>query len=384
MNIQIVYRNYIPLYSGYCSFWLSKINGLNFIIPKTNPLLRKFYVLYRIINKLPVVNSVIAFSQKYFFREPDSDGIDLYFFTGMLPQTKIIKPFVVDFEHIRALFNFGIITEQKKEEVFKVLNDDSCKWILPWSEAAKNTLMKCYPKDFNKLTSKVKVIYPALPIYKNIYKNQIDHSIVKNNSHRKFLFIGKEFRRKGLLETLNAFLILISKHNDIEIHCVATVPINIKKQFKHKNIYFYNSSFSQEELIKKFFLTCDVFILPTHADTFGMVLLEALACGMPVITTDQFAAKEIIDDGLNGILLKSNVLPLNNTLFPKILRSDIEYSNPEQYLINTIVKRVDELCENWSKVDEMKLHSIQNFKVDGKFSIDSRNEILRKLLTTNS
>ena len=384
MNIQVVYRNYIPLYSGYCSFWLSKINGINFIIPKTISFLSKFYVLYRVINKLPVVNSIISFAQKKLFREPENDSIDLYFFTGMLPQTKLNKPFVVDFEHIRALFNFGIITEQKKEEIFQVLNDDSCKWILPWSEAAKHTLMKCYPKEFNKLSSKVKMLYPALPIYKNIYKNQIDHSIVKKNSHRKFLFIGKEFRRKGLLETLNAFLILISKHDDIEIHCVATVPNNIKKQFKHKNIYFYNSSFSQEELIKNFFLTCDVFILPTHADTFGMVLLEALACGMPVITTDQFAAKEIVEDGLNGVLLKSNVLPLNNTLFPKILRSDIEYSSPEQYLINNIVKRVDELCENWSKVDEMKLHSIQNFKVGGKFSIDSRNEILRKLLTTNS
>ena len=384
MNIQIVYRNYIPLYSGYCSFWLSKINGINFIIPKTNSFLRKFYLLYRVINKLPVVNSIISFAQKFIFREPEEENIDLYFYTGMLPQTNSNKPFVVDFEHIRALFNFGIITEQKKEEVFKVLNDDSCKWILPWSEAAKNTLMKCYPKDFNKLSSKVRVLYPALPIYKNIYKNQIDHSIVKNNSHRKFLFIGKEFRRKGLLETLDAFLILNSKHDGIEIHCVATVPDNIKKQYKHKNIYFYNSSFSQEELIKKFFLTCDVFILPTHADTFGMVLLEALACGMPVITTNQFAAKEIIEDGLNGMLLSSDVLPLNDTLFPEILSSDLEYSNPEQKLGNSIEKKVDDLCANWTKVDEMKLHSIQNFKVGGKFSIDSRNEILRKLLTTNS
>ncbi len=51
------------------------------------------------------------------------------------------------------------------------------------------------------------------------------------------------------------------------------------------------------------FRACDVFVLASHSETFGMVLMEALALGVPSIATDRGGVPEIITDGENGLLV---------------------------------------------------------------------------------
>lgn len=56
---------------------------------------------------------------------------------------------------------------------------------------------------------------------------------------------------------------------------------------------------------------CDVFVFPSKTDTFGLVVLEAMACGIPVAAYDVIGPRDIIDNGLNGYLgdnLKENAL----------------------------------------------------------------------------
>lgn len=68
---------------------------------------------------------------------------------------------------------------------------------------------------------------------------------------------------------------------------------------------FYFVDFKQKETLKDYFRSADVFVLPTRHDAWGLVINEAMAYGVPVITTDMCTAgKELIDDGINGLIIK--------------------------------------------------------------------------------
>jgi L-malate glycosyltransferase len=58
------------------------------------------------------------------------------------------------------------------------------------------------------------------------------------------------------------------------------------------------------ESLKKMYLAADLFVLPTESDVWGLVVNEAFACGLPVITTDKcIAGLELIQEGYNGSIV---------------------------------------------------------------------------------
>lgn len=59
----------------------------------------------------------------------------------------------------------------------------------------------------------------------------------------------------------------------------------------------------REQVLAEGFAKASVYLMPTHYDTFGMVFLEAFSHGVPVVTTDTFAAHEIVHDGEDGFVV---------------------------------------------------------------------------------
>src|SRR5699024_11074740 len=76
--------------------------------------------------------------------------------------------------------------------------------------------------------------------------------------------------------------------------------------------------FMPKEDLFKYYEASDVFVLPTREDIWGLVVNEAMACGLPVITTEKcIAGMEYIDNGVNGF-----IVPTEN---PGILHDKMEY-----------------------------------------------------------
>ncbi|PYX84785.1 MAG: hypothetical protein DMG68_19710 [Acidobacteria bacterium] len=64
--------------------------------------------------------------------------------------------------------------------------------------------------------------------------------------------------------------------------------------------------FCQTKELATAYASADVFVFPSTTDTFGNVVIEAQASGVPVIVSDTGGPKELVDQNVNGVVTKSH------------------------------------------------------------------------------
>jgi len=120
------------------------------------------------------------------------------------------------------------------------------------------------------------------------------------------LFISNNFKRKGLdlaIDTIAAERDLLSK---IRLFVVGKGRVSMFKwRAKRRGVRDRVLFVGPEEKVEKYYAAADIFVLPTRYDPFAVVCLEAMACGLPVITTRMNGAAELIKDGSSGFLIDS-------------------------------------------------------------------------------
>jgi len=141
-------------------------------------------------------------------------------------------------------------------------------------------------------------------------KQGLRKSIRKNLGIKKdetvLFFAGNDFRRKGLQFAMQCAANLIKKGFKIKLLIAGRQKAGPYLRLVRKNGYADNILFlGHVEKIESVFCASDMFILPTFYDPFSNVCLEAMACGLPVMTTRLNGAAEIIEDNVSGILVDS-------------------------------------------------------------------------------
>lgn len=130
-------------------------------------------------------------------------------------------------------------------------------------------------------------------------------SEIKNKPEKmKFIYAGNQSVRKGIHILIEAWKNSGIKPNEAELLLVGSkdlpndfysdLPENIK----------VISNIPHNELLK-LFDESSMFILPTLADGFGMVITEAMSRGIPVLATNNCAGPDLITHGLNGLLIEA-------------------------------------------------------------------------------
>lgn len=120
-----------------------------------------------------------------------------------------------------------------------------------------------------------------------------------------FLFLGKGFVRKGLARTLAAFEELARARPESRLVVVgrdsgaARFEAEARARGLAARVRFLGERRDPELCLA----ACDVHVLPTWYDSFAFTVLEALACGKPVVTTDGAGASEWVEPGLHGAVL---------------------------------------------------------------------------------
>jgi len=384
MRVRIIYRNYKPLHGLYYSLKFNHPQGVKYLILKPKKFLRPLMPIYRKLGESRVVRFLLKHGQGYLFiTDRNYIDADVLHFLQILPSKIPTKPFVVDLEHALCFNNFSSLNKKEKKVIALKLASPMCKKIIPLSYAAKKTLKLLLGDDYKKVEVKTKVVHPALPNFHKIYKDKIDYSIIgRKNSSLKLLFVGNEPYRKGLHETLKAFSIIKKKCPNISLYVVTDKENNFQEKYK-VDVTFLKPNLPKEEIIRKLFLPCDIFVLPTHFDTFGMVILDALSCGTPVITTKQFALTEIIRDGYNGFFIESKRLLLEDNPLPD-RRSYNKFidnlsKSTENDLVSDLVSKIEYIYKNKTVLEKMKINASNDFEKGGKFSIYIRNKELKKI-----
>ena len=77
------------------------------------------------------------------------------------------------------------------------------------------------------------------------------------------------------------------------------------RENRKDNIIFRNHGAIEHKKLGNYYNNFDLFIFPTKNESLGLVALEALACGTPIIGTDIPITKLYIKDGFNGFIYKS-------------------------------------------------------------------------------
>src|SRR5437764_8646643 len=116
------------------------------------------------------------------------------------------------------------------------------------------------------------------------------------------LFAGSGWERKGLLFAIEAAALC----KDRKIRLLVAGRGNARR-YKTKRLRFWREEpvqfLGEVADMLRMYAAADIFILPTIYDPFSNACLEALACGLPVITTRSNGFSEIIEDGVHGLIV---------------------------------------------------------------------------------
>ncbi|MBS1627441.1 MAG: glycosyltransferase family 4 protein [Bacteroidetes bacterium] len=188
---------------------------------------------------------------------------------------------------------FDKITIIKQKEY----NKADC--ILTLSTFAKQTLLTNGIPE-----SKIKVA--SLGFNTNLFLSKTNYL---NNKKLRLIFIGIITFRKGIadlievmkqLENENIELVVIGPRGD------ASQLLN--NQSNYSNIK-YIEYLHHADMVKEL-QQADVFVLPSYLDSWAAVVIEAMACGLPVIISNNTGAKDAVDDSCGFVIETGNILEL--------------------------------------------------------------------------
>ncbi|RLJ03745.1 MAG: hypothetical protein DRP08_03090 [Candidatus Aenigmatarchaeota archaeon] len=161
-----------------------------------------------------------------------------------------------------------------------------------------------------RLSSPERYIYPYFTSLISdediIYRKPRDISSNSTN----ILYAGFLTENKGVHILLEAFARFREKYHtpDIKLHLAGDGYFRPKleeicQQLKiTENVIFYGFIGDKEKL-KQLFREADMFVLPSKSEGIPKVLLEAMAYGVPILTTNVGGIPDIIEDGVNGLLI---------------------------------------------------------------------------------
>lgn len=125
---------------------------------------------------------------------------------------------------------------------------------------------------------------------------------------RFFLFAGRLIPEKGVFDLLDAYCALSAKcKSSVGLVFVGDGVARPELERRASRISpgsVHFAGFAQREELARYYALAEVLVFPTHSDTWGLVVNEAMACSLPIICSSAAGcAEDLVSDGWNGRLV---------------------------------------------------------------------------------
>jgi len=198
----------------------------------------------------------------------------------------------LNFDSIGLPYNHAPSGYRQVEAVKNALNRRTfrlARQMVTWHEWGKESLVRDYGVSGDKVT----VIPPGIDLERWNFPRQAHSGAVR------LLFVGGDFLRKGGDTLLAAFRQELMRHCELDI-----VTRDEVSTHGLPNVRVHHGIGPNSPALMALYARADVFVFPTRGDSLPIVLMEAMASGLPVITTNVGAINEEVEDGVTGFLIQ--------------------------------------------------------------------------------
>jgi glycosyltransferase involved in cell wall biosynthesis len=183
---------------------------------------------------------------------------------------------------------------------------------IAFSMALNVVFQNIYDRTFfteNGLVDKDKVfLTPGPGVDTDYFSPEQSKDSRANRDNLIFLLMARMLWDKGIGEFVKAAIVVKRRFSFAEFWLLgpidkenrAAIPENVIKGWESEGIIRYLGKTND---VRPFLRECDVAVLPSYREGTASSLIEAMAAGKPVITTDAIGCREVVEDGKNGFLV---------------------------------------------------------------------------------
>jgi glycosyltransferase involved in cell wall biosynthesis len=289
-------------------------------------------------------------------------------------------PYVVDLEHADVFTLYQQASWDRpwtRRIVERALCDERLRFLLPWSDAARRSVLTVLSEEARgTVESKLRTVYMAARLAAERPRERASGAL-------RALFIGTHFVEKGGMTALRA-LREVRRTHEVALDMVTYPPQDLADELASEPGLTLHRP-AGTELVRDLYGKSDILLFPSHMDTYGVAVGEAMGHGLPVVAPRHLALTELVRDEESGLLFApENMLWREDTRcrFRHTLPVPTGYlrdlRRPSEPFVLGVAAALARLAEDSGLYDRLSGGALETVR-SGRLSVARRREVLGEI-----